>query len=87
MILGKKPFKNTAERGGNAGYQYFLVFPQYFLSYQKKWPLSAIFKLLSAQASNLYSGKIWSFGEGFKSLPHNKFKTSKLKELICRQQS
>ena len=33
--LDKKPFENIVEKGENAGYQHFLLFPQFFLLFQK----------------------------------------------------
>ena len=35
-VLYKKPFENIMGKGENAGNQHFLLFPQYFLPYQKQ---------------------------------------------------
>ena len=36
MILKKKPLENIVEKEENAGYQHFVLFPQYFLPVPKK---------------------------------------------------
>ena len=35
--LGKATFENIVGKGENAGYQHFLLFPQCFLPYKKKF--------------------------------------------------
>ena len=36
MTLKKEPFENNLGKGKNAGYQYFLLFPKYFLTFPKQ---------------------------------------------------
>ena len=57
----KKALKNIVGKGENAGNQHFLFFPQCFLLYQG---VLVTFKLSSANAFNLVTSKILSFGKG-----------------------
>ena len=40
MTLRKKPFENIVGKGGNAGNQHFLPFPQHFLLFQDQYKIS-----------------------------------------------
>ena len=60
--MDKKAFENIVGKGEN---QYFLLFPQCFLLYQRhKSPFLTTFKLSSANALNLDQSKTLSFGKG-----------------------
>ena len=52
--LGKKPSENIVGKGENAGNQHFLLFPQRFLSCERRTaPLEPRLLLLSANALDL----------------------------------
>ena len=51
--IKKKPSENIVGKGGNAGNQHFLLFPQYFLLFQRKRQKRLTFILSSANAFNL----------------------------------
>ena len=71
MTLKNEALENTVEKGENAGNQHFLIFPQYFLSYQRE-KLSFRKNLFSVNPFNLVMSKILLFGKG---LTLNVFKT------------
>ena len=57
MTPRKKPFENIVEKGENAAYQHFLLFPQYFLPFPEQ---TSIFQshLSFANAFNLDKSKM-----------------------------
>ena len=64
--LGKNPLENIVGKGENAGYQHFLLFPQYFPYFPTQISIvfSLTFILLSASAFNLDKSKNLSFRKG-----------------------
>ena len=65
--LRKKAFEKFVGKGENAVYQHFLLFPQFFLPYQRE--KSSI--LSPANAFNIDEAKILLFGKRVNPLPHN----------------
>ena len=69
MTCRKKPLENVVERGENAGNQHFLLFLQFFSTLSKtNFTISALLKLLSANALNLDKSFILSFGKELRKL-------------------
>ena len=62
----KEAFKNIVGKRINAGNQHFLLFPQCFLPFKTEIIIRATFILSSANAMNLVTSKILSFGKELK---------------------
>ena len=68
MILGKKPFEKTVEKGENAGNPAFSCFPTVFSTLTKtKIIVFSTSILSSANAFNLDQSKILSFAKKLKN--------------------
>ena len=66
-----KPFENIVEKGENAAYQHFLLFPQYFLPFPKQISnFSVTFTLSSVNAFNLVQSENLSFGSFLDQILH-----------------
>ena len=64
MTWKNEPLENIVEKGENAGYQHFLLFPQCFLRFPKQnFNFSVPLLLSSANALNLDQAKNLSFGK------------------------
>ena len=64
MPLRLEPFQNVAGKGGNPGYQPFLLFPQYFPCHKKQIspfepesPLNLVFKPFESAWTSLKFGQ------------------------------
>ena len=62
MTQKKKALENTWGKGGNAGNQHFLLFPQCFVLYQRE--ILAMFNFSSANAFSLVTSKVLLSGKG-----------------------
>ena len=82
MTLKKKPFENIVGSGENVGNQYFLLFPQCFLSAQKKMSFDDTISLLSANAFNSNQAKNLSFGKELNRFASKNSKKSCMKRMM-----
>ena len=73
MTLKIKALENTVGKGENAGNQHFILFPVFSTLSKRKIVILAMFNLLFANAFNLVTSKILSFGTG---LTHSHTMTS-----------